>query len=129
MTNPGASKLQLLVITGNPTVDAVIRYGLVAAFMFLTGSITGWLNRAGFNDPNLDTYVGIAVATALSALALALWGIVRVSKMEVIVKIREAIGVQAGINIAESAEPTPQNVTVPMAQAIIAEHATPIEKN
>lgn len=127
MSNPGASKLQTLVITGNPTVDAVIRYGLVAAFMGITGAILGWLNAHGFHDPNLPMYVSLGTATALSTIALSVWGIVRTSKNEAIVKLREAIAVQAGINIAESPlVTTPAQVSVPQAQRIIAEHASPV---
>lgn len=129
MSNPGASKLDTLIVTGNPTVDTVIRYGLVAAFMFLTGAITGWLNAHGFHDPNLTVYVGMAVATVLSTIALSLWGIIRTSKDEAIVRLREAIAVQAGINVAESPSvATPSQVTVPQAQQIIADHATPVAK-
>lgn len=127
MSNPGASKIQLLVITGNPTVDAVIRYVLVAACAAATGVITTWLNAHGFHDPNLSLMVGGAVASILAGLSFAIWGIVRTSKNEAIVKLREAIAVQAGINVAESpAVITPTQVSVPEAQKIIAEHATPI---
>jgi hypothetical protein len=123
MSNPGASKLQTLVLTGNPTVDSVIRYGLVALCAGLTGAITGWLNAHGFHDPNLTVYVGMGVASVLGGGALALWGIVRTSKNEAIVKLREAIAVQAGINAAESSGPTPTITTVKDAQTVIAEHA------
>lgn len=127
MSNPGASKLQLLVITGNPTVDAVIRYALVAACAAATGVITTWLNAHGFHDPNLSLMVGGAVASVLGGLAFALWGIIKTSKNEAITKLREAIAVQAGINVAENpVVTTPAQVSVPEAQKIIAEHATPI---
>lgn len=123
MSAPGASKLQTLVLTGNPTVDAVIRYGLVALCAGLTGAITGWLNAHGFNDHNLTVYVGMAVASILGGGALALWGIIRSSKNEALVRLREAIAVQAGINAAESDIPTPTIKTVGDAQQVIAAHA------
>ena len=123
MSNPG-TKFQALVITGNPTVDSVIRYGLVAAFMFLTGAITGWLNSHGFNDPNLTLYVGTGVGAVLSAIALSVWGIIKTSKNETVAKLREAIAVQAGIAAAESPAPTPTIVTVADAQKVIADHAS-----
>lgn len=124
MSNPGLSKLQALSITGNPTVDAVIRYGLVAAFMGITGAILGWLNAHGFKDPNLTVYVPMGVASVLSAVVLTVWGVIRTSKNEAITRLREAIAVQSGINAAESPAPTPQ-VTVANAQQIIAENAPP----
>ena len=123
MSNPGASKLQLLVITGNPTIDAVLRYALVAACAAGTGVITTWLNAHGFNDPNLSLMVGGAVASTLGGLVLALWGIVKASKNEGITKLREAIAVQAGINAAVADTPTPEITTVKDAQKVIAEHA------
>lgn len=126
MSSP-ASKLQLLVITGNPTVDAAIRYALVAVCAGLTGVIVGWLNHQGFHDPNLTIYVGSGVACIMSGGALALWGIVRTSKNEAIVRLREAIAVQAGINVERNADPTP-TITVANAQAIIANNATPVAK-
>lgn len=127
MSNPGASKLQLLTITGNPTIDAAIRYGLVALAAGLTGAITGWLNREGFHDPNLTIYVGSGVAATLGGGVMVLWGLIRTSKNEQIARLREAIAVQAGINVTENPEvTTPSQVSVPTAQKIIAEHATPI---
>lgn len=127
MSNPGASKLQLLTITGNPTVDAAIRYGLVAACAGLTGAITGWLNAHGFHDPQLSLYVGTGVAALLGGGALTVWGLLKTSKNEQITRLREAIAVQAGINVAESPRVvTPSQVSVPLAQKIIAEHATPV---
>lgn len=127
MSNPGASRLQLLTITGNPTIDAAIRYGLVAACGIISGSILGWLNAHGFKDPNLVYYVPGAVASVLGGVAMAIWGLIKTSKNEQIAKLREAIAVQAGINIAESpVVATPSQVSVPEAQKIIAEHATPI---
>lgn len=129
MSNPGASKLQLLTITGNPTVDSVIRYGLVALCGILTGVITTWLNAHGFHDPNLYLMVSGAVASILGGIAFALWGIIKTSKNEAIIRLREAIAVQAGINVAEAPSvPTPATVTVAQAQTIIAEHATPVSK-
>lgn len=129
MSNPGASKLQLMTITGNPTVDAAIRYALVAACAGLTGVITGWLNHQGFHDPNLIYYVSSGVAAALGGAVMAFWGLIKASKNEQITQLREAIAVNAGINIAENQAvltPTPATVTIPEAQRIIAEHATPI---
>lgn len=127
MSNPGTSKLQLLTVTGNPTWDAALRYGLVALAGILTGAITGWLNREGFHDPNLTIYVGAAVSSVLGGAALAAWGLIRTSKNEQITQLREAIGVQAGLNLAENPEvTTPAQVTVPEAQQIIAEHASPV---
>ena len=127
MSNPGTSKLQLLTITGNPTWDATIRYGLMALAGVLTGAITGWLNREGFHDPNLTIYVGTAVLSVLVAITVAAWGIIRTSKNEAITKLREAIAVQAGINVAEAPQvPTPVAVSVPEAQKIIAEHASAV---
>lgn len=127
MSNPGASKLAMLTVTGNPTIDAALRYGLIAIAGVLTGVITGWLNAHGFKDPNLAVYVGGAVTSVLGGAALAAWGIVRTSKNEQIAKLREAIAVQAGINVAENpAVATPAQVSVPEAQKIIAEHASPL---
>lgn len=127
MSNPGASKLQLLTITGNPTIDAGIRYGLVAATAGLTGVIVGWLNHEGFHDPSLPLYVGGAVASVLAGGAATLWGLVRTSKNEQLTRLREAVAVQAGINVAENPQvATPAQVSVPDAQKIIAEHATPV---
>lgn len=127
MSNPGAGKLAGLSITGNATVDTVLRYGAVALCGVITGAITGWLNRAGFRDPNLVYYVGTGVATVLGGVLVAGWGAIRTSKNEAIIQIREAIAVQAGINVAENPKvPTPAQLTVPEAQKIIAEHATPV---
>ena len=121
------NKLATMSITGNATVDTVIRYGLVGACGIISGAIIGWLNRAGFKDPNLVYYVPAGVATALGGIAVAIWGAIRTSKNEYIIKIREALAVQAGINVAENPQvTTPSQVTVPEAQKIIAEHATPI---
>lgn len=126
-TNPGVSKLLTMSITGNQTFDTVIRYGMVALCGWATGAITGWLNARGFHDPNLFYYVGMGLATIIGGIATAAWGIVRTSKNEAIVKLREALAVQAGINVAENLQvPTPVTVSVPEAQKIIAEHATPV---
>lgn len=126
-SQPGISKLLTMSITGNPTVDTIVRYGLVAACAGATGAISGWLNARGFHDPNLTVYVGTAVATVVGGVATAIWGAVRTSKNEVIVKFREAIAVQAGINVAENPQVvTPIQISVPEAQKIIAEHATPV---
>lgn len=129
MSNAGqvTNKLATMSITGNQTVDTVIRYGLVAAAGLATGAITGWLNREGFHDPNLVYYVGSAVAAVLGGFAMAIWGAIRTSKNEYVIKFREAIAVQAGINVAESPlVVTPSQVSVPEAQKIIAEHASPV---
>lgn len=123
MSNPGVSKLKSLSITGNDTVDAFIRYGLVVAFTFLTGTIMGWLNAHGFNDPNLTVYVPAAVAGFLGTVAVAAWGIIKASRNSFIIQLREAIGVQAGIKAAEAPQPTPCIVTVADAQKVIADHA------
>lgn len=126
MSNPGASKLQLLTITGNPTVDAALRYGSVALCGLLTGVITGWLNAHGFHDPNLTYYVGTGVAAVLGGGLMTVWGLVKTSKNEKITQLREAIAVQAGINVAENpAALTPAQVSIPLAQQIIADHAGP----
>lgn len=126
MSNPGTSKLATLSITGNPTVDAALRYGAVALCGLATGAITGFLNAHGFTDPNLVYYVGTGVAAVLGGLLAAAWGVVKASKNEWITRLREAIAVQAGINVAENAAVlTPAQVSVPLAQAIIAEHAGP----
>lgn len=120
-------KLATMSITGNQTVDTVIRYGLVAAAAGATGAITGWLNREGFRDPNLVYYVGGAVSTVLGGAAIAAWGALRTSKNEYVVKVREALAVQAGINVAENpAVATPSQITVAEAQRIIVEHASPV---
>lgn len=127
MSNPGISKILTVSITGNATVDTALRYGLVALCAWATGAITGWLNAHGFHDPNLFYYVGTAVATVVSGAALAIWGIVKTSKNEAVIRVREAIAVQAGINVAENPQvTTPAQVTVKEAQTIIAEHATPV---
>lgn len=123
MSAPGTSKFQNLVLTGNPTWDASIRYGLVALCAGLTGAITGFLNAHGFHDPNLTIYVGMGVTTILTSAALALWGIIRTSKNEAIVQLREAIALQAGINAAEAPTPTPAITSVAQAQQVIADHA------
>lgn len=126
MSNPGASKLATMSITGNPTVDTVLRYGMVALCGIATGAITGWLNREGFRDPELVYYVGTGVATVLGGLAVGAWGAIRTSKNEAVIRFREAIAVQAGINVAENPQvTTPSQISVPEAQKIIAEHATP----
>lgn len=122
MSNPGVSKLQSLSITGNPTVDAGIRYALVIACTAITGAIIGWLNAHGFHDTNLVIYVPMAVGTVLAAGAAAIWGMVKASKNEAITQLREAVAVQAGIAAAEAPQPTPQVVTVADAQKVIAEH-------
>lgn len=123
MSNPGLSKLQNLSLTGNPTVDAVIRYGLVGLCTGISGAILGWLNSHGFHDPNLTIYVPMGVATALIAIAMTAWGIVRTSKNELLIQLREAIAVKAGIAAAEAPAPTPQIASVSDAKAVIAEHA------
>lgn len=128
-TQPGVSKLLTMSITGNPTADTVIRYGMVGLCGWATGAITGFLNARGFTDPNLFYYVGMALATIIGGVATAAWGIIRTSKNEYIIRLREAIAVQAGINVAvEPTIETPAVVTVKQAQTIIAEHATPVEK-
>jgi hypothetical protein len=127
MSNPGASKLQLLVLTGNPTIDSVIRYVLVAACAAAAGVITTWLNAHGFNDPNLYMMVLGAITSIVMVVAVALWGIIKASKNEAIVQLREAIAVQAGLNVAAHPETeTPVRVTVDEAQTLIAQHATPV---
>jgi len=122
MSNSG-SKIQGLIITGNPVVDAYIRNGLLLALPFLTGAIVGWLNSHGFNDPNLTLYVGGAVAAGLSAIALAVWGIIAHSKSEAAARLRELVAVQSGIAAAESPVPTPTVATVADAQKVITDHA------
>lgn len=122
---PGVSKLATISITGNPTWDTALRYGLIALAGVLTGAVTGWLNARGFHDPNLTIYVGTGVSTLLGGLAVAAWGLFRSSNNEAVVRFREAIAVQAGINVAESLDhATPNQVSVPLAQKIIAEHGT-----
>lgn len=125
MSNAGqvTNKLATMSITGNPTVDTVIRYGLVAAAGLATGAITGWLNREGFHDPNLVYYVGSAVAAVLGGFAMAIWGAIRTSKNEYVIKFREAIAVQAGIAAEAAPNPTPVVTTIADAQKIIADHA------
>lgn len=126
-SQPGVSKLLTMSITGNQTLDTVIRYVMVAFCGWATGAITGFLNAHGFNDPNLVYYVGMGLATVVGGIATAAWGAIRTSKNEVIVKLREAIAVQAGINVAENQQVlTPAVVSVPEAQKIIAEHATSV---
>lgn len=127
MSNPGLSKKQTLVLTGNPTVDATLRYGLVLLCGTISGSILGWLNSHGFNDPNLAIYVPAGVFSVLVALAAAAWGVIRSSKNELIVQLREAIAVQAGIAAAEAPAPTPEVSTPAEAQAVIAAHAPPVK--
>lgn len=137
MSNPGKSlnPLTTLVVTGNPKVDAIIRYALVAACGAMTGVIMTWLNAHGFNDPNLNLMISGAVASVIGGAVLALWGVIRASKIEAIVQFREAIGVQAGMNLAAAGQMevteqagavVPVPVTVQSAQQIIAQHATPI---
>lgn len=127
MSNPGASKLDLLTVTGNPKVDAIIRYVLVAACAAATGVITTWLNAHGFNDPNLSLMVAGAITSTAGVVAIALWGIIKASKNEAIVQLREAIAMQAGLNVAAHPETqTPVKVTVEEAQTLIAQHATPV---
>lgn len=126
MSAPGKilNPFATLVITGNPGLDAKIRYAMFGAFCGIVGSVGGWLNAKGFHDPLIYTvYLPTAVAAALSAGVLAAWGIIRASRWEAIVQLREALGVQAGINIALSPEPTPVLVTIAEAQRVIADHA------
>lgn len=131
MSSPGAKSaftafLATLAITGNPTVDAAIRYALFGAATFFSGIIIGWLNSKGCAGPDLYAYVPMAVLAALFALATMVWGLVKTSKIELLVQLREAIAVKAGIAAAEHDDPTPTVETVKDAQQVIAAHADDI---
>lgn len=132
MSNPGNKSgvvaalttfFAAMQITGNPTVDAGIRYGLFGAGTFISGIILGWLNSKGFSGPDLYAYVPMGVLAALFALATMVWGLIKTSKNELLVQLREAIAVKAGIAAAEHDQPTPDVATVKDAQKVIAEHA------
>lgn len=125
MTTASKAFLASLAITGNPTVDAALRYFLFGVGTFFSGAIIGWLNSKGFSGPDLYAYVPMGVLAALFSLAIMLWGLVKTSKIEALVMLREAIAVKAGIAAAESAAPTPEVDTVKDAQKVIAEHAPP----
>lgn len=128
MSNPGnkgalATFLASIAITGNPTVDAGIRYALFGIGTGIAGAILGWLNARGFNSPDLYAYVPMGVIAALFALATMVWGLIKTSKNELLIQLREAIAVKAGIAAAEHDNPTPTVDTVADAKQVIADHA------
>jgi hypothetical protein len=96
--NPFAS----LVITGNATVDAAIRYGLFGVLTALTGIIGGWLNAHGFQDPNINLLVTGALVSILSAGAVALWGILRTKDIDKIKEAEKLVAMNATLNLAAS---------------------------
>lgn len=124
--NKNNNPLSMLVVTGNPKVDAIIRYALVAACAAITSHIVKWMSDHGWNvDPLV---VGAAVASALVTIVFAAWGVIKASKNEAIMRLREALAVQAGINVAQSTDLTPEKVNLKTAQEVIAEYAPPIEQ-
>lgn len=103
MSNPGAlNPFASLVVTGNPTVDSVIRYGLVAILAALSGIIGGWLNAHGFHDPNINLLVSGALISILSAGALALWGILRTKNIAKITDTDKLIAMNATLALVHS---------------------------
>jgi hypothetical protein len=125
MSNPGKNFFAMLSITGNPTVDAALRYALFGLGTFISGAIIGWLNSKGFSGPDLYAYVPMGVLAGLFSLAIMLWGLVKTSKIEALVKLREAIAVKAGIAAERHEDPTPAVKTVTDAQQVIADYAPP----
>lgn len=129
MSNPGskgsaiAAFFASMSITGNPTVDTAIRYCLFGASATITGAILGWLNARGFSSPDLYAYVPMGVLAVLFGLATMIWGVIKTSKNELLIQLREAIAVKAGIAAAENDEPTPEVNTVSDAKKVIATHA------
>lgn len=103
MSGPGApNPFSALVITGNATVDAVIRYGLVAILAALTGIIGGWLNAHGFHDPNLNLLISGALISTLSGGVLALWGILRTHNIAAITDADKLVAMNATLGLVAS---------------------------
>lgn len=144
MSNTGTAKppnpFAALVITGNPAIDSLIRYGLVAALAGVTGIIGSWLNRHGMTDPNLLVMISGGIASLLGALVMAAWGILRSADIGKIIAVKEAAAVQAGVNMTVAGQALdtngnvvskndgttpPKPVTVETAKEIIANFAPP----
>ena len=71
---PDAPKaVNLPFSTGNPTYDTIIAGVVAGAGGVITGSVVGWLNRSGFNDPNLNLYVFTGVTGTLGSIAAIVW--------------------------------------------------------
>lgn len=127
MSNPGTPSIQLLPsITGNQAYDRLIRSFLVAASGGLTAWILAWLKARGYSDPNMDILVSGAVFSALTTIAVMVWGFVNGQRSEAAAKEALTIGVKAGIAHAEdTSSPTvPLAAVSPeVAKAIVADYA------
>lgn len=134
MSNPGnkgifagiTAFLASVQITGNPTVDAGLRYLIFGGGTFGAGAAVGWLNSKGFSGPDVYFYTWLGIVAALFALATMIWGLVKTSKLELLIQLREAIALKAGIAAERHDDPTPDVKTVKEAQEVIAAHAPDI---
>lgn len=122
-------KLANLQITGDAKLDAWIRYGIVALTMTISGAVVQWLKAHGFDSTHLIEGVPVVVGGLVVSGTLALWGAVKTSKNEDIIKIREAIAAQATLNMVAAGElkvdsaGKPCPVTQASVQQILDNHA------
>ena len=121
MSAPGSP---LPSITGNQSIDRLIRSGLLAVAAGATGVIVTWLNAHGFHDPNLSLMISGAIVSTLTGAAIVAWGWINGKNTEAAAKQALVDGVSAGIAHAESPIPTIplQAVTPEAATAIVAQY-------
>lgn len=124
MSSPGTSILPS--ITGNQAWDRLIRSIVLSIAAGVTGVIMTWLNSHGFKDPNLSLMISGAVVSALTGIAIVIWGTLNGMRTEAAAKQALIDGVNAGISHAENIAPTiPAAAVSPeVAKAIMAQYKT-----
>ena len=106
MSNPGnTNPFSTLVITGNPTIDALLRYALAALLTGAVGVIGGYLKREGFSDPHLLLLVSGALVTVIGAVVIWVWGVLSNAAQKV-----EAMNATLNLVAARKAIDTKGNV-------------------
>lgn len=126
MATPTAPAAASLTITGYPSLDSLIRSGLVAG----SAALTTWIiSTLKLTDPNAVVWVGGAVFGTLVMGVTAAWGWFKAH-------YGDAVAVQAGLNLALSdkvlmqgtgdGKITPVPVTPAAAQEIIKNFSKPI---
>jgi hypothetical protein len=131
MSNPGTTQPILPSITGNAKWDGLIRGVLLSVSAAATATIVTWLNAHGFSDPNLQVMISGAIFTALSTVAIIVWGYINRKNAEIAAQNAMTAGVQAGIALAVNPSvPTPHPVAISpeTAKAIVAAYGPKQEK-
>lgn len=113
-------------ITGYPSLDSVLRSGLIAGSAALATWIVSTLK---LTDPNLTAWISAAVFGVLLGIATAAWGLFKA-------RYGDAVAVMAGVNLALSdkvlmqgtgdGKIMPVPVTPASAQQIIKDYSKPI---